>query len=141
MGARAVALVACSDLGEHGLEGYHVATLGKLGMTAPGPDLGTRRYEDLGFRIRAYDGPDIAPVEHRAGPASGEIALEAEQRRPDAEIGGDDRGRARDLLAAQVLLTHEVGLERLRRGERHRCIARIMALRQHGEPHHAVERA
>src|SRR6185437_2681816 len=34
------------------------------------------RQEDLGIRVRANDGPDIAPVEHGAGPPAGEIPLE-----------------------------------------------------------------
>ena len=81
---------------------------------APRPHLGRRNDEDLHVRIRADDGSDVAPVEHRAGRCCGEIALKGEERRTHLRNRRHDRGRFADGVAFQNFLIERARIERAR---------------------------
>ena len=112
--AVAIALIAPPDVfQDRRLIGLLAGSL-ELRGPAPRPHLGRRNDEDLHVRIRADDGSDVAPVEHRTGRCCGEIALKGEERVAHLRNRRHDRGGFADRVTFQNLLVERTRVERSR---------------------------
>src|SRR5690606_35702084 len=75
IGTAHVALVATLYVGEDGGEGAGTVLGLDLGQPAARAHLGARRDVKLHRRVRAHDGADVAPVEHRTAGLGGKGPL------------------------------------------------------------------
>ena len=136
-----IALVAAADIGQHRLEGGRLAAPLQFQVAALGPHLRGRGYVDLNVGIRADHRADVAAVEHGAGRAGGEVALELPQRGPHLRDAGHDGGRLPGAWVAQVGIVQGGGIEAARGGHGGLHVVEPGAAPQHVASNRAVEEA